>query len=156
MKWMAIGVVFLASGCMSAAPEVASQQAGSAMPVAETASASVPSLNAYRRAHGLSELTRSAALQRAAEAHAADMARMGDMTHSGSDGSSVGDRVKRQGYRYRRVAENIAETRRGADGAMQLWINSPPHRKNMLLPDITHYGLAQSGNYWAMVLAKPR
>ncbi|APZ55030.1 CAP domain-containing protein [Salipiger abyssi] len=155
MRGVLIGLAVLVSGCMSAVPEQAPTPTAVASQGAAV-QAATPSLNAYRAANGLPGLTRSAALQRAAEAHARDMARMGDMTHTGSDGSSVGDRVKRQGYRFRRVAENIAETGRGADRVMELWIASPPHRKNMLLRDVTQYGLAQSGDYWALVVGRPR
>ncbi|WP_236016541.1 CAP domain-containing protein [Salipiger abyssi] len=154
MRGLLIGLALLASGCASAVPEQAPTPAVASQGAA--AQAATPSLNAYRAANGLSGLSRSAALQRAAESHARDMERMGDMTHTGSDGSSVGDRVKQQGYRFRRVAENIAETGRGADRVMELWIASAPHRKNMLLPDVTQYGLAQSGDYWALVVGRPR
>lgn len=153
MRGVLIGLALLVAGCVTAVPE---QRAPVAEVASQGAGVSAPSLNAYRAANGLPGLTRSAALQRAAEAHARDMARMGDMTHTGSDGSSVGDRVKRQGYRFGRVAENIAETGRGADRVMELWIASPPHRRNMLLRDVTQYGLAQSGDYWALVVGRPR
>ena len=84
------------------------------------------------------------------------MAQMDRMIHRGSDGSAISDRVKRQGYRFGKVAENIAKTGRGQARAMQIWIDSPPHRSNMLMRDATQYGLAQSGDYWAMVVARPR
>lgn len=156
MRGVLIGLALLTSGCMSAVPERISVPEVASQGEQAAATTAVPSLNAYRAASGLPGLTRSAALQRAAEAHARDMAGMGVMTHTGSDGSSVGDRVKRQGYRFRRVAENVAETGRGADGAMELWIDSGPHRRNMLLRDVTQYGLANSGDYWALVVARPR
>ena len=85
--------------------------------------ASAASLNAFREANGRAPLARSAKLQRAAEAHARDMAQMDRMIHRGSDGSAISDRVKRQGYRFGKVAENIAKTGRGQARAMQIWID---------------------------------
>ncbi len=113
-------------------------------------------LNALRQRNGLAPLSYSPVLQKVARRHARDMARMQKMTHTGSDGSQIGDRIQRTGYDLRRGAENIAVTRRGLDGAMEIWTNSPPHRSNMLMRDVTEYGLAQSGNYWAMVVARTK
>ena len=113
-------------------------------------------LNAFRAENGLPPLSFSPVLQEVAAAHARDMAARGEMTHTGSDGSSIGDRIQRSGYRLRSGAENIAVTRNGLDAAMRIWINSPPHRANMLMPGVREYGLAQSGNYWAMVVAGAR
>lgn len=113
-------------------------------------------LNALRQSNGLPALSHSPTLEKVAQGHATDMARMQDMTHTGSDGSSIGDRIKRSGYNLRSGAENIAQTRRGLDGAMQIWINSPPHLSNMLMPDVKEYGIARSGNYWAMVVARTK
>ncbi|MEB3418969.1 CAP domain-containing protein [Salipiger marinus] len=113
-------------------------------------------LNAFRAENGMAPLSFSPVLQEVAAAHARDMAARGEMTHTGSDGSSIGDRIQRSGYRLRAGAENIAVTRGGLDAAMRIWIDSPPHRANMLMPRVREYGLAQSGNYWAMVVAGAR
>ncbi|MCR8546533.1 CAP domain-containing protein [Salipiger sp. P9] len=152
MRWMIVALALLA-GCAQTTTVATSQEAPGQGSVAVLGG---HSLNAYRTASGLRPLALSPRLQAAAEIHARDMAAMAKMTHTGSDGSEVADRVKRQGFRYRRVAENIAETGRGLDRAMELWTASAPHRKNMLLRDVTHYGIAQSGDYWAMVVARPR
>ncbi|WP_226622840.1 CAP domain-containing protein [Alloyangia pacifica] len=111
-------------------------------------------LNALRARNGLAPLSYSPTLQKVAQGHARDMARMQEMTHIGSDGSTIGDRIKRRGYNLRRGAENIAVTRRGLGGAMEIWTNSPPHLSNMLMEDVKEYGIAGSGNYWAMVVAR--
>ncbi len=113
-------------------------------------------LNALRERNGLAPLSHSPRLEKVAQGHATDMARMQKMTHTGSDGSSIGTRIKRSGYNLRRGAENIAETRRGLDGAMEIWTNSPPHLSNMLMADVTEYGIAGSGRYWAMVVARTK
>jgi len=44
----------------------------------------------------------------AAQSHTADMVEMRRIGHIGSDGSKVGSRVEKVGYRYRSVGENVA------------------------------------------------
>jgi len=158
MRWMMLAAGLMAAGCAvsTSAPEVASQGKSQGNLRLAAAPAPAVSLNEFRTANGRQALQRSPRLQAAAEAHARDMARMGRMTHRGSNGSEVSDRVLRQGYRFGRVAENIAETGRGPDRVMDLWINSPSHRRNMLIKDVTHYGMAQSGDYYALVVARRR
>lgn len=108
--------------------------------------------NGWRRAQGLAPLTRAAQLQRAAQVHSDDMARMNTMSHVGSDGSRVGERAHAQGYQYSHVAENVAMTPFGIDSAMELWAKSPSHRAAMLRSDVREFGLAQNGRYWTLVM----
>ncbi|WP_226622838.1 CAP domain-containing protein [Alloyangia pacifica] len=108
--------------------------------------------NGWRRAQGLAPLTRSAQLQRAAQVHSDDMARMNKMSHVGSNGSRVGARAHAQGYPYRHVSENVAMTPLGIDSAMELWAKSSSHRAAMLRTDVREFGLAQTGRYWTLVM----
>ncbi|MGB0439514.1 MAG: CAP domain-containing protein [Paracoccaceae bacterium] len=124
-----------------------------AAPVVGTQAESGALLNQFRAENGLGALTRSAQLQRAAELHAADMDAGNEMTHTGTNGSTLGERVRAQGYGYCTVAENVAFGQRSLDEVMTAWITSAGHRKNMLLPAVTEYGLARTDrNYWVMVL----
>lgn len=158
MRWMMLAAGLMAAGCAvsTSTPEVASQGKSQGNLRLAAAPAPAVSLNEFRTANGRQALKRSPRLQAAAEAHARDMARMGRMTHRGSNGSEVSDRVLQQGYRFGRVAENIAETGRGPDRVMDLWINSPSHRRNMLIKDVTHYGMARNGDYYSLVVARRR
>lgn len=52
-------------------------------------------------------------LREAARAHSKDMATTGVQTHTGSDGSSIGQRVQRRGYNFNLVTENIFTTSPG-------------------------------------------
>ena len=52
-------------------------------------------------------------LRQAALAHSKDMATTGVQTHTGSDGSSIGQRVQREGYNFNLVTENIYTTSPG-------------------------------------------
>lgn len=93
-------------------------------------------------------------LQAAAKAHAADMAARNQLSHTGSDGSQVSDRVQRQGYNYRRVGENVAMNPFGAQSAMESWLQSPGHCDNIMNPDYTELGAAFEGVYGVLVFGR--
>jgi len=117
--------------------------------------------NAYRVAAGCAPLAVSPQLTAAAAAHSQDMAQNNFFSHTGSDGSSPWDRIKRTGYSYRSAAENIAAGYRTAGDVVQGWYNSPGHRQNMLNCDLREIGVAYAdggsyGRYWTQVFATPR
>jgi len=71
-------------------------------------------------------------LREAAQKHAEEMAERDEMTHEGEDGSTPAERIKAEGYRFRRCGENIAHGRFSLEGVMDGWLKSPPHKKNIL------------------------
>jgi len=88
------------------------------------------------------------------------MAEHQKLSHEGSDGSDPAKRVKRRGYRYQEVGENIADGQTSVESVMRSWMNSPPHRKN-ILGDFTEMGAAvvpdaEKTNYWCVVLGRPQ
>lgn len=112
-------------------------------------------LNAARAGQGLPVLVRNAQLDAAAWAHAQDMMRTGNFSHTGSNGSKPSGRVKGQGYGYCYVAENIAQGQRDATQAMQSWMDSPGHRRNNLSSDAREFGAARGkGDYWVLVFGR--
>ena len=107
-------------------------------------------------------LTLSAVLNRAALIHSQDMARNDFFEHRGSDGSMVGDRTARVGYRWRAVAENIAIGAETAEIVVDGWLKSPGHCVNIMSPDYTEMGIAyvtepksEPGIYWTQVFGRP-
>ncbi len=95
-------------------------------------------------------------LTRAAALHSADMHRNGFMGHAGSDGSTVGVRVTRQGYEWSAVAENVAFGYRTPEAVMQGWMASPGHCAAIMGPTYSELGAAEDGNFWTLVFAEPR
>ncbi|MGH1578406.1 CAP domain-containing protein [Planktotalea sp.] len=153
---LCLSVVALSAGCIRSGKSVTPRGAAAIAQPAGGLSASIaPELNAFRVANGKAPLVADARLARAAQAHGDDMVAQGYFSHTGKDGSSVGDRVKRVGYGFCFVAENIAQGQKGALKALAGWQQSEGHRKNMLSPHAMHFGMAQSGDMWVMVLAKP-
>ena len=88
-----------------------------------------------------------------------DMAKRHKLDHKGSDGSTVADRVKRAGYVYVRVGENIADGQKTVDQVMDSWMKSPGHRAN-ILAEFTEMGAArveddEGVNYWCVNFGAP-
>ena len=103
------------------------------------------------------------ALFSAAARHSADMARRNYFDHVSPDGKRVGARAAAEGYSWRAIGENIAGGDRTLDGAMEGWITSPGHCRNIMSPEYTEIGLACGersgttwGTYWTMVLGRRR
>jgi len=116
----------------------------------------VQMLNAMRAQQGMAPLSYAPRLEAAARAHALDMARHGYFSHTGRDGSGVGDRVRAQGYRWCYVAENLAKGQGDLTQVMRGWAQSAPHYRNMISRNATAFGLFQGPDrIWAMVLAAP-
>jgi uncharacterized protein YkwD len=101
-------------------------------------------------------------LAAAAMDQARDMAKGDMLSHTGSDGSSVGDRVEKRGYYWQNVAENIGAGRQTSEEVVSLWVNSPNHCANLMKREITEIGAAcfrnpetRYGTYWTLVMAAP-
>jgi hypothetical protein len=104
------------------------------------------SLNGFRASHGLAELRTDGTLVALASGHAADMARRDSLDHDGF--------MTHRGPRGAR-AENVAYGCKETTCVIQQWVNSSGHRKNMLIPGLTRYGLASATSpsgrkYWAL------
>jgi len=122
----------------------------------------IAELNEYRISKGLSALTYDERLNSTAELHAEDIASAGILSHTGTNGSSLGDRVQLQGYYFSTASENAASGQTSWDAAFKSWKNSPGHNENMLRDDVSELGLAfvseptsKLQTYWVMVLADP-
>lgn len=127
------------------------------LPVSTSAGiALVGTILATERAQaGTSPVTQNAALQAAAQAHADDLARGSGLSHTGSDGSSVTDRITRAGYQACFGAENIARGQPSVEAVMAAWRSSTGHYNNLVNANARHYGFARSGDAWVLVLARP-
>jgi uncharacterized protein YkwD len=119
-------------------------------------------INGARDDNGLSPLSPQSQLRAAARVQAADMACNHFTGHTGSDGSSVRDRVEAQGYSWSWIGENYMITSSGPQAAFNWWMNSEPHRNNILGSAYTEFGVgyiysdeADYGGYYVVVFARP-
>jgi len=92
-------------------------------------------VNAVRAQRGLRALGANAKLTRAAKLHSDDMVARGYFAHESPGGVDLSARLRRVKYRPAAGGENIAA---GTDilstplVVVQGWLDSPPHRENML------------------------
>ncbi len=98
---------------------------GSDKPIDRTLAPLLAAHNREGSQETLEPLKLSDKLCKAAAVHARDMAAHPTLEHKGSDGSTMADRVKRQGYVFVKVGENIANGQKTVDEVMTTWMNSP-------------------------------
>lgn len=117
-------------------------------------------INGVRSGAGAQALTYDGRLGVAANRHANDMAANNFFSHTGSDGSTVGQRVTDAGYQWNLVGENIARGQVDEQAVLDAWMNSTGHRENNLDPRFEDFALAKAdsaqGPYWVLVLARER
>ncbi|MGP3923450.1 CAP domain-containing protein [Streptomyces sp. 8N616] len=107
-------------------------------------------VNNERRKAGCAPVTVNEKLAKAAQDHSQDMADSRNMSHTGSDGSSPGDRITRAGYNWSTYGENVAYGYTTPESVMEGWMSSPGHKRNILNCSFKEIGvgLAQPGHYW--------
>lgn len=103
----------------------------------------------------------NAQLASAAHGHASDMAAQATLSHTGSNGSSLVNRLASAGYGWSAAAENIASGSTTVGGVVTLWMGSADHCANLMGGAYTEIGAACASAadgtpYWVLVLARPR
>jgi len=99
------------------------------------------SANHERAAHGLAPLKWSGPLAAAAQQHALRMAAQNTLSHQLPGERGMADRASQAGARFSSLAENVAEGP-SAEIIHQQWMNSPPHRANLLDAQLDSVGIA--------------
>ncbi|MGA7104444.1 MAG: CAP domain-containing protein [Candidatus Deferrimicrobiaceae bacterium] len=104
-------------------------------------------------------------LAMAAYLHSEDMATNQFFSHTGSDGSTPGERITREGYDWWTYGENIAVGYPTVSAVMQAWLDSEGHCSNIMNSAFAEIGAAFAegqylGNpaapYWTFDLATHR
>ena len=97
-------------------------------------------INAERGKRGLPRLHSDRRLDRAARAHSRDMYSQDFFAHTGSNGSDAGERMRKQGYKWRAWGENIALGYPTPADVMEGWMASRGHCQNILAPGFIDVG----------------
>jgi hypothetical protein len=108
--------------------------------------------NADRAQHGLGPLKWDPALAQAAAQHAQIMAGQPVLSHQYDGEPDLVARAGTAGAHFRSVAENVA-IGPNPQALEQEWMHSPPHRANILNPQMNGIGVAlvqQGANYYAV------
>jgi len=149
---------------VNAAPAASADVAARVLELVNAARAE-PRRCGWKRFAAVPPLTRSVMLEQVAREHAADMAWRGRMEHEGGDGSTPAERATRIGYRWLRIAENVAAGQLTPEDAVASWLESAGHCANLMDPGFTETGigtaLATPGAdgpdwpYWTQVFGMP-
>lgn len=108
------------------------------------AQAVVAAMNRERAAHGLGPLTLEPRLSLAAQDRVEDMLDKRYFDHVSPDGVNPFTWVRKRGYRYSMVGENLALGYRSSQSVVTGWMNSPGHRENILKSGFDEVGIAFS------------
>lgn len=103
--------------------------------------------NIERAAAGVPPVAVHPSVMVAAAVHAHDIAgkacRYGILSHTGSDGSTAGDRIVRTGFTsFIRWGENIGCAHKTPEDIVAGWMRSSGHQQNLLDPVWTHIGVS--------------
>jgi uncharacterized protein YkwD len=106
-------------------------------------------INDERTSHGLPAVTPNGDLHQAALSHSNEMVNQGYFEHTSPSGVTFMDRIESTGYmngaRTWTVGENLVWGTGPLSTPQALvtaWMNSPPHRENLLRPNFRELGVA--------------
>jgi len=108
-------------------------------------------LNAQRGMHGLARLHANRLLRRAALRHSREMVRKRYFDHTSPSGETFDYRIRQTGYLQGSQAWSLGENIAWGEGPfatprgiVRQWMNSPPHRHNILTPGFRSIGIGVS------------
>jgi uncharacterized protein YkwD len=136
----------------NAAPPAAGAGVDSRAPGPNAAAAAAPlessperylfdSVNRERAMRGVPELSWDMSLASSARQHAEQMADRNALSHQFSGEADLALRAAQAGARFTALAENVAFAATPSD-LHEEWMNSPPHRANLLDPNLNSIGIA--------------
>lgn len=119
-------------------------------------------VNAERKKAGVPPLSARGELDDLAWIHSDDMLRRGYFDHDNPEGDGPEARAKAAGIGFTGIGENIAKGQESAAEAVESWMNSPPHRENILDASFTRLGVGvrldtkdAGENRWTQVFLTP-
>jgi uncharacterized protein YkwD len=119
-------------------------------------------INDFRAQNGVGPVTLSSSLTAAADYHSRDMANRNYFSHDLPGFGTWSYNITYHGYLPATRAENIAAGYSSAQQTFNQWVNSPPHRSNMLNPNLTAIGIGYGYNaastydhYWTTTFGGP-
>lgn len=111
-----------------------------------------------------SELIWDKKLAEIAEEYAKDLARDNQnnesqflyLSHVGTDGSTLKQRLEESDYSVIYCVENIAYLKGNETMVIDHWMNNPTSCNNIMNRQVTNMGMARSGDFWVLLFAQPR
>jgi uncharacterized protein YkwD len=93
-------------------------------------------------------LTWNDQLEKAAFDHSADMSGKKYFSHTSPNGDKAGERIRKAGYNWLMYGENIGMGFKNETEAIESWLHSPGHCKNIMNKNYKEMAVARVGNYW--------
>lgn len=84
----------------------------------------------------------------AAQRHAQDQADNNKMSHAGSNGSSLKQRIDAVDFDWNMIGENVARGYKSVQEVMEGWLKSQGHRENILNSGFKHFGVGEANRFW--------
>jgi uncharacterized protein YkwD len=147
---LALGATWALAGSASAAascPDADSQ--AQALSTAQIESSLTCLINEQRTSRGVRPVQSDAALRAAAQSHSSEMVSDSYFAHTSPTGLTFIDRITQAGYtrgaRSWTVGENLvwgSGTQSTPNSLVTSWMNSPPHRENLLRGRYRQVGVA--------------
>jgi uncharacterized protein YkwD len=105
-------------------------------------------------------VTWSPRLEALARDQAQWMVEYGMLIHTGRGGETLGQRATAAGYRFARIAENLAQGQDSLDAALDAWTKSDGHCANLFDPAVNEMALACAPGadgraMWVLMLGRP-
>ena len=160
--WGVLAGMALLAGCSTGMEDPFEDDAGwAASGVAASEVAAVERLgfndviDGVRLENGAGTLELNDQLNQASQDYAEVLAETpGELSHIDAEGRGPGDRAAAAGYDYDYVAENLAYGPATNEEAVEAWMDSPPHRRTMINPDVDDLGLGREGATWVMMVGR--
>ncbi len=119
-------------------------------------------VNIQRKHNGKQPLRLNSRLTAAAQKHAKNMSENNFFGHLSPDGYGVMERVTKEGYLWRAIAENIGAGLSSPKFTVTAWMNSRDHRANLLNGEFNEVGIgyfrplqnetkSRYSHYWVIV-----
>jgi uncharacterized protein YkwD len=159
---VALGIASLLAGCTPSPPGLppldgeADATAARLLELVNDARAATRGCGALGWHDAAAPLALEQRLGRAAQLHSDDMRATGAMSHVGSDGSTLRQRVDRQGYPWVALGENVGRGYATPESVVNAWLASDGHCANVMDAGFSQLGAGESGRFWTLVFARPR
>ncbi|KAI3647497.1 hypothetical protein MP228_007718 [Amoeboaphelidium protococcarum] len=109
-------------------------------------------VNSERAKKGAQALCMNDKLNKVAQKYAQLLDSSGTLSHTGPDGSVIGERLKAAGFVFSSASEVLAKSKKYQE-AVGGWVSSPSHSVAMFDPKYQLTGVGNSNEIWVMVYA---
>lgn len=106
----------------------------------------VPLVNTQRLLHRVKPLKENILLNKSAKNKACDIFEKGYWSHYSPNGKTPWDFMSESGYKHIQAGENLARNFDSDDEAMNAFMRSEGHRRNILRVEYTEIGIGRCGN----------